>query len=373
MQTVLFAWLVAGDLRGTPEQLGTAQLCLVLPALLFLLVGGAAADRVDRRRLLARLHAAGALGVAALGVGVAAGWLSYALVIGYALALGTVSAFATPTRDSMLNEVAGGSLMRAVVGMTLTQFVAQALGAVAAGSARLVGTAGALGLQAGVLGMGAIAALRLPAALSAPRPRAALDPGELLEGVREVLRSDAMRPVVLLVMAVGLFFMGPYVVVFPILVRDFYGGGVEQLALLTTTFPIGSIAASIALLGRREVRRKRRALVWAQAVAALCLLAISLGPSFAVTFALSVAWGICGGVFMSTGRTVFQQSAPETHRARVLSVYTLGFMGAGAVGSPLAGLLAGRLGPLGALAFCGVAMLLFVAAMTLFTDVTRPE
>ena len=52
MLQVLFSWLVVGELRAREELVGVAQLALVLPALLFLLLGGAVADRLDRRRLL---------------------------------------------------------------------------------------------------------------------------------------------------------------------------------------------------------------------------------------------------------------------------------------------------------------------------------
>jgi MFS family permease len=60
---------------------------------------------------------------------------------------------------------------------------------------------------------------------------------------------------------------------------------------------------------------------------------------------------------MIAGRTLFQQYATEEHRARVLSTYTLGFMGAaGVVGAPLSGFLAAEFGTLVALRVLGVTM-----------------
>ena len=65
MLQVLFSWLVVGELQAREELVGIAQLALVLPALFFLLIGGAVADRVDRRRLLVGLQlAAGGLALA---------------------------------------------------------------------------------------------------------------------------------------------------------------------------------------------------------------------------------------------------------------------------------------------------------------------
>ena len=63
----------------------------------------------------------------------------------------------------------------------------------------------------------------------------------------------------------------------------------------------------------------------------------------------------------------------EAQRARVLSIYSLAVMGAGVVGAPAAGMLAAALGPLGALAFAGVAMLVFVGLVALLTPVAGIE
>jgi MFS family permease len=378
MQMVVFSWLIAGELRESPERLGAAQLALVLPTVVLLLIGGALADRVDRRRLLARLHLAAAAVMGALGMAVAAGAHTYGLVVGYALLIGTLAAFSFPTRDSLLNEVAGANLMRVVVGTTLAQFVAQGSGQLAGGVARYVGPAQALALQSALMLVGALAALRLPAPLSAPNQARtvggrAVRASELLEGVREVLGSAALRPVALLVVAVGLFFMGPYLVVYPLLVRDYYRGDAGHLSLLLLTFPLGSILSSLFLLRLGRVRRKGRALALAQGTGAMTLLAIGSGIPFAAAFAASVVWGLCGGVFINVGRTVFQETASPTHRARVLSIYTLGLMGAGAIGSPLSGVLAGLVGPRGAFVVCGGAMLLFVSGALAFSNIRRVE
>src|SRR5947209_19879968 len=56
MQQVLFAWLLVGELHQDSQWVGTAQMCQTLPALLFLLLGGLIADRLDRRRPMRALH-----------------------------------------------------------------------------------------------------------------------------------------------------------------------------------------------------------------------------------------------------------------------------------------------------------------------------
>jgi MFS family permease len=157
--------------------------------------------------------------------------------------------------------------------------------------------------------------------------------------------------------------------VFPLLIRDVYHGDVADLGVLTMTFPVGAVVSSLWLIRRGRLRRKGRAVVLSQAGAALALGVISTGVPFPAAVAASLAWGVCGGLFLNSGRTIFQQTAPESHRARILSVYTLGFMGGGALGSPLAGFLAGWLGPLETCATNAAGMLICLLAASLFTRI----
>jgi MFS family permease len=374
MLQVLFSWLVVGELQAREELVGLAQLALTFPALFFLLIGGAVADRVDRRRLLVGLQiAAGAL-AAALAVAVWVGALRFSVVIAFALTMGTVSAFGFPARDALLYDVAGRNLMRAVTGITLIQFVGQGAGQLLAGSARYLGSPITLALESLLFLVGALGfAWVAPSVSSQVRRAEPVRLVELLEGIREVVRSPILRPAWLLAMGVGLFFAGPYFVVFPLLNREYFGGDVGELSLIYMTFPAGSILGLILLWRRGHVRRPGRAIALAQAIAALCLLVISAGIPFFPTLVAGAVWGVCGAFFISGTRTVFQANASDAHRARVLSVQMLGVLGAGTLGSPLAGFLAGALGALGAFTFCGIAMLAFVALVCLFTDIWAYE
>ena len=98
----------------------------------------------------------------------------------------------------------------------------------------------------------------VPALLRLPRPapsgeRRALRLGELADGVREVVRSPVLGPVALLSIALGALFIGPFQVVFPLLVRDYYKGDVAELSLLYTAFPVGTIVG----LGADPAARRR--------------------------------------------------------------------------------------------------------------------
>ena len=375
MQGVLFSWLVVGVLHAEAEWVGIAQSALMLPSILLVLIGGMVADRSDGRSLLIGLHVVASVLSACLVVIVANEWLSMPLLIGYALCMGSVQAFVMPTRDALLSEVAGTNMLRAVAGMTLTQWLSQALGALLAGSARWLGIVPALCMHSLILLAGAPTLRKLPPTPPQSREgQARANLSDILEGVREVLESPILRPLLVLVTMVGIGFIGPYLVVLPMLVRDYYGGDVAQLAALNMAFPIGTIFGAGTVLWYGGMRRKGLAQVLALLGGACCLGVLSFGLPFWGALLTVGVWGTSASIFMSAGRTVFQEQARPSHRARVLSVYTLGFMGTtGLIGAPLAGVMVDWVGPLMTCAFASGVMIVAVLCVAMFTQVTQVE
>jgi MFS family permease len=374
MQSVLFSWLVVGELHAEASRVGLAQMASMVPTFLLILLGGAIADRHDCRALLIRLHLLAT--VLALGLGgiVASGALSFGLLIAYALCIGSVGAFVMPARDTLLSEVAGPNMMRAVTGMTLVQWGSQGVGSLVGGSARWIGIVPALGLLAATYLIGAPTLARLAKAPPRTGTRAALRLSDLGIGLREVWRSPLLRPVAMLVAAVGALFVGPMMVVFPLLIRDHYGGDIAQLGMLQMCFPIGTLTGALALFARGGVRHKGRAQVASLVAGAGCLGSVGFGLPLWGTLLAVVCWGAGGAVFMSSGRTVFQEQAPPAQRGKVLSVYMLGFMGAsGLVGAPLSGLLIGWVGPLTTCFAAALSMLAVVALVCATTGILRVE
>jgi MFS family permease len=374
LQSVLFSWLVVLDLRASAVWVGIAQTTLMLPTLLLLLVGGAAADRVDPRHLLVRLQAAAAAPGLVLAAGVFLERLSLPVLLAYAVSVGTIAAFAMPARDALLSRVAGPDMMRAVTGMTAVQFGCQALGALAGGAAQWVGTGPMLLVQGSLLLAGSLATQRLPpaapAARAAPRTTALREIGE---GLACVAREPRLRGPALLAVAVGIFFIGPFLVTFPLVIREVYADGGSKLGVILALFPAGTLAGSLALRARGGVRRKGLAMLVALAAGCLTLGSVGLGLPFPGMALATFVWGLAAAVFINCGRTLYQEAAPEGQRARVLSVYQLGFMGAMPLGALGAGFLGARVGPLETLLLFAGGMLLVTLAAASLSDLARME
>ena len=372
---VIVPALVTQELRAGAGALTIAQTASQVPTILLILVGGTVADRLDRRALLIGLYAAAALLTGVLALRVGEGWLSLPLVVAYGFTLGVVSAFLMPARDALLTDVSKGDLLRSVGVLTMVQWSMQALGNFSASLGQAVGIAPLLAFEVGLLALGAVAISRLPARARAPdAPRAELSLAALAAGVREVARSPVLRPVAFLAMSLGVLFIGPFLVAFPLLVRDFYGGGKAALSLFLGCFPLGVIASSLVLLQRGGLRHKGVAQLVALGSGGVCMGLLGAGLPFAGALAAVFSFGLGGAVFMTASRTLFQTHAPAAHRGRVLSVYTLATMGAsGLVGAPISGFLLAQVGPLATCRVAGVAMLALVTVFALFTRVRELE
>jgi MFS family permease len=361
MQTVTYQWLLTRTLALPAASVGFAQMFAMLPSLLFLLVGGMTADRGDRRRMLGRFHVAQAAVFALLAGTIAAGFLGIETLLGYALALGTLQAFAIPARDAQISDVVTGDMSRAVAGMNVTQQGAQVAGAVVAGAALSLGVPVVIGLQACVALLGAFAIARLPDTHTKSRAdalRASL--AELRAGIVEVFRSPVLRPVFLVIALLGLFFVGPFVVLLPLLVRETYGGSAARLGVINAMVPLGGILTGLWIVRRGGIVRKGNALLIGNAAAAACVGSLAFRPAFALAALLVFGWGVGASFVMTAARTLFQEHASVSNRARVLSVFSLGIFGAGPIASLLAGELSRAFGTHTAFGIEGCASLLII-------------
>ena len=362
MQHVLFAWLVAMVLREPPGMVGVAQMALLAPVTLLMLVGGGVADVLGGRRvavaaqMLAVVPGVGLLAALALDA------VSLPLMIAYAVAMGCAVAFLTPARDSLLNAVADGRIQRTVVLVSLIQFGVQMLGFLVAGMADWVGPEAVVGFQVVVLAGGVFAYSRLPAG---PALRFAFPPvGELMASVgqacRFVLRSPVMRPVVAQNMAMGVCFMGSYMVSVPLLIREVYAGGAAHLALVNACNVLGLVTSLVALLFVGDLRRPGRSLLIAHGLGSVFLAAAGLGFGIGAAAFCLYLWGVCGGVAMSMSRAIMQEAAPDGQRGRVMAFFSFSFMGAGPVGALVCGQLVGAVGAPMALGLASAALLAVV-------------
>lgn len=375
IHNVLYAWLLTVQLGENGVRLGFAQMCAQLPGLLLVLFSGLLADRADRRRILILFHCLAALPALFLVLVMVLGELNYVALLIFALAFSTCNTFLTPARDSLLNQVANFSLQRAVTLAMGLMFASQIVGYVFASQADRFGALPLLLLQSCLLFLGAFFALKLPH-FERPQPslehvqekasRTAL--GDIKQGLQLMFHSSRMAPVMALMVAIGLFYSGAFFVINPLVVRDVYGGDAGEIALSYVCFMAGTILTTGFLVTMGGVRRQGRGLMLSLLIGGAFLLLTSLDlPFWGYLICLGV-WGMGAGVSMSLGRAIIQETAPDEFRARALSVYSLGNVGAMPVGSVMMGVLATQLGALNAYIVAVAGVYLVVTVVWLRTD-----
>ena len=375
MQSVTFAWLVTIVLREPAQLVGWAQTALLLPGMLLILVAGALADRVgpDRQAMWAQLFAA--LTPWVLVVAIELGMLSYPVMVIYALVMGCAQAFVTPARDGLLNHVAQGNVQRTVLLTSFFQFGCQIIGYAIAAFADDVGAQSVMVLQSLFLLVGVVAFFQLRRQ-KVVAPSVVNDHSmvkDVLQGAKTIAASNIMRMVVVQNVAMALFFMGSFIVSFPLVVREVFDGSSADLGLLSAFNSLGLVLTIVVMLRVGYVRRAGRALIFFQALGGIVLVLAAAMDNFAAFVALVFCWGLCGGVAMPMSRTLMQELAPPAQRSRVMSFYAFSFMGAGPLGTLFCGYLADLVGPQAAIQICGTAMLAVSVAIAVFSRLWRAE
>lgn len=375
LQSVVFAWLVTIVLHEPAELVGWAQSAILFPGMLLILLAGALADRLgpDRQALYAQLFAAVTPWL--LIVAIQLDMLSYPVMIVYALLMGCAQAFVTPARDGMLSHVAKGDIQQLVLMASLCQFGFQIVGYAIASMADNLGAQTVLIVHSLCLCVGALAYwfIRSSGAVAtAPKSDLSVIQGVVV-GAKTVFASPVMRLVVLQNVAMASFFMGCFIVCFPLVIREVFDGSSFNLGILNAANSAGLALTILVMLRIGYVRRAGRALLLSQMVGSVVLFAAASVNSFVLFGLLVFTWGLCGGVTMPMSRTLMQELAPPEQRARVMSFYAFSFMGAGPLGTLFCGYLSELYGPQQAIQICAVLMFLVILTMTLMSTLWRKD
>lgn len=396
LQLVLFPYLITGrsHLHMDGLALGLANMALSLPSVIFLLIGGVVAERADGRRLLIILHLLAAMPALLLAMAVSRGELSYPAMILYALAIGTIGAFMMPARDSIVNEVVErrmrvGSNVTLQLGVTLAtmaQFLAQIVGLILAGyadkptkmppwlggfSVGPIAPETLLAVQGLALASGAGFALLMARGRQVRTGRTGFGAafGDIMDGVRAVRADAKLWAMTLLMFGVGVFVIGAFLVVLPIVNRDVYHFGSSGIRDMFVTFWMGAFVSSAVLSVFKRIKRQGRLLLTAQFLASASILLMMASIPHWMFLTIVFAWGLAAGISIAMSRSIVQDSAPKEKLARVLSIYQLGFMAGAPFGAALMGALVDLFGPQRIAIVPAGGMILLIAWMVAFTPV----
>jgi MFS family permease len=185
------------------------------------------------------------------------------------------------------------------------------------------------------------------------------------------MSNRLLRAVMVQNVAMGIFFMGSFIVAFPLVLREVFNGSSADLASLNAFNSLGLVLTIAMLLRIGHIARAGRALILAQFIGSIVLLFSGLVEQQAVFIFTIFLWGVCGGMAMPMSRTIMQQTAPPALRARVMSFYSFSFMGAAPIGALWAGYMADLFGPQLAIVISSMAMASLVLLMAFISPLWR--
>lgn len=383
LQFALYPSLVAFILQAGPQEIGWAQMAISAPMAVFLIWGGVLADRVRAGPALAVLQICFALPAFGLAAALAAGVASYSLAILYALCMGTAAAFMLPVRDAALNGVVARDVARgktitigaAASAVTAVQIGSQILGILAAQNA---GAAPAPYFA--LLGVSVLLAAGVALRLKAPPPPAAGKSfasaiSDIKEGFAYAFKSPVMGPMLWSAGYMGLFVIGSFQVLFPIIIREAYGGTpAQQSELLAVLFAIfwGASFVSAAFLSRLPpLERPGLALIVSHLIGGAALVSFAVDKPFWMFGVIVAGWGLASGVAISMSRTITQSAASPAFLGRVLAIYSLGFFGGAPIGSAITGIAADVWGPRAAALIPGLGIIIAALLLAVFSPIWR--
>jgi len=362
MQRVALSWLVY-RLTDSAFALGLVSFMSQFPSFVLAPLGGVMADRLDRRRLVIATQVLFMIQAAVLAALVLAGTITVWQIVVLATILGTITGFDIPARQSLLVELVEGpeDLANAIALNSSFFNAARLIGPAVAGvligwiGEGLVFAADAVSYIAVLTGLFAI---KLP-----PRQRpAARDPvwRTLREGFRYAFDFAPIRAILILLAMLSIMGM-PYVVLMPIFASDILHGGPRTLGLLVSAAGMGALSGALYLATRTTVRGLGKVILTCATIFGVGLIAFSFSRSIWLSIAILVATGFGMMVSTASSNTILQTIVDDDKRGRIMSLYTMAFMGMAPVGGLLAGTLASRIGAPNTVLLGGLAVLAVAA------------
>jgi len=357
MQSVAQAWLVY-RMTKSALLLGSVGFASQIPVFLFAPFGGITADRVNRQRLVIATQTCSMILAGILAWLTRSGHIQVWHIFLLAGLLGVVNAFDIPGRQSFLIDMVGKEDLMNAIALNSSMF----------NGARVVGPAVA-GILVSRIGEGwcfeanaisyiaVLIGLLLMNVRSVPRKSSRSPIEDIIEGFRWVNRTKIIRSLLFLIGLVSLVGM-PYTVLMPVFADKILHGGARGLGILMGATGVGALFGALTLAAKTGIKGLGRWVTITCATLGISLFLFSFSTSFWLSAALLLPCGYSMMLQMACSNTLIQTIVPDHLRGRVMSLYSMMFMGMAPFGAFFGGALANRIGAPMTVAVGGIACVL---------------
>lgn len=345
MQMTAVAWLV-WRMSHNAMLLGLVGFASRIPTFVLAPFAGVLIDRMDRRRLVIATQALAMLQALTLAGLMFSGFLEIWHIIALSLMLGFINVFDVPARQSFFIQMLDRR-------EDITNAIA--LNSTMVNGARLIGPSVA-GILIAAFGeavcflLNGLSYIAVIAGLMMMRVRANLRPAlknaaldNLIEGFRYTFGFPPIRALLLLVALVSLA-GASYTQLLPIFAQQVLRGDARTQGFLVSAAAVGALGGALYLASRRSVRGLGRLIALAPTVFGAGLIAMGLSQRLWLTLAIMPVIGLGLMVQMASTNTMLQTIVEDDKRGRVMSFYSMAFMGMVPLGSLGSGILARFIG-----------------------------
>ncbi len=372
MQSVAQSWLVY-RLTGSVILLGLIGFASQIPVFLLAPIGGAIADRYNRQRILIITQTFAMINAFVLAILTLTGNIEIWHLFVIASLFGIANAFDIPTRQAFAVDMVGREDLINAIALNSSMF----------NGARIVGPAIA-GLLVATIGEGwcffinsmsyiaVISGILLMKITPVIRPRIGSAFSNIKEGFSFVAHTAPIRALLLLLGLISLMAM-PYAVLMPIFADKILGGGSDTLGYLMGASGSGALLAALLLASRKEVFGLGRWVAIASGGLGISLILFSFSNVFWLSALLLIPVGFSMMTQMSSSNTLIQAMVPDELRGRVMSVYSMMFMGMAPLGALTAGSLANYLGAQNTVALGGAICIIGSIIFSLRLPILEPQ
>jgi MFS family permease len=373
MTRIATSWLVY-RLTGSAWMLGFISFLGQVPTFLLGPFAGVWVDRWSRHRTLVWTQILSMLQSFALAALAFSGHIAIWHIALLSILQGVINAFDTPARQAFLIEmVEDRAVLSNAIALNSTMLNSARLLGPAIGGLIIAGFGEAWCFTIDGISYGAVilSLLLMRVAAAAPRRREEENLWrELAEGFTYVSGSVPIRSILGLLAIVSLVGM-PYSVLLPIFARQVFHGGAHTLGLLMGSVGVGALIAAGTMAARKSILGLGRRIGLAALAFGAAVCSFALSRSLPLSVALLLATGFAMMQFSASCSTILQTIAEPAKRGRVMSYFTMAFMGMMPFGSLWAGAVAARFGAPRALAFSGIAIVASAASYFAFLPAIR--
>ena len=338
MQTLAQSWLVL-ELSKDPFLLGLDSFLGQVPILLFSLVGGVVADRMDRRHLLLASQFVQLSCAFTLTFLLATNRVAVWQILMMSFIVGCAQAFGGPAYQALIPRLVKGEDLQNAIALNSIQFnLARVIGPVIGGIAMAkLGATWCFGLN-GVSYIAVIISLLLLHERFTPTEKRQSMLDSMKEGIRFVREKEAMESLIFIAFFMTLLGV-PLIGFLPVFAKDVFHLGAESYSILLSVSGMGSVCGALLVAGIGNVKKKGQVTLTLLILLGVLICGFSVSKSFYLSCAILFFAGAALVSSFAMISSLVQLITSDEMRGRVMSVYNVAFRG----GMPVGSLITGKL------------------------------